>query len=197
MLTLRDVPDVEGLRRRVSAALADYRIWRGDVPDKTAAFQDPVPVVRWAFPRWVIPGGQNLQPQALAAALEHADRWHLQIHVGETPQYYARARYAGEAWSVEWFGEAWLAQAVDRGMRWLEENARLYPGEVRLISSRLYEFTSFWLHPSLAVVDERYVVVHASARLQGLPLLTPIRGHQLKQTLISRLGAVRAAGGLL
>jgi hypothetical protein len=184
MLTVQPIPEPAQLRSAVTPALADYRIWRG-VIDQGEELKAPIPVIRNAFPRWLIPRTADLATQALSEALIHDGHWHLQIHVGPEPTYYARVRNVEQAWLVEWFGEKWLAAAVDRGLSFLEGAPGL-EGELRLVSSRLYEFTSFWL-PAM----DRHLVVSASW-LGHEPTLKFVSFATLEQEVLARFGIVRS-----
>jgi hypothetical protein len=187
MLTLASLPKSDVLRATVSPALADYRNWRDDEMPPGV-----VPTIRNAFPRWFVPRSVDLREQALNEALVHDDHWHLQIHVADRPRYYTRVRLIEADWVVEWFGEAWLAEAVHDGLSVIERHAPDLHGELRLVSSSLYEFTSFWLP-----AHGQHLVVSASSQLEPRlpPLMTFIETAQLSQALSSAFGPRRASGG--
>jgi hypothetical protein len=191
MLTLPPVPDLERLTVCVGPALADYRIWKEHMTLSTV-FQEPVPVIRGAFQRWVIPGGDILATHGLTESLIHGGRWFLQIHVREQPRYYARVRHVRGQWATEWFGEAWLARDVHMAIEFLEERGAGLEGELRLVSSRLYEFTSLWLYPRNV-----HLVASASDRLARLPRRQFIEAERLQQALLAEFGGNYAAGALV
>jgi hypothetical protein len=192
VLELAAAPDPEGLRGAVSPALADYRILRRDVTPEQA-LAPPFPIIRNAFPRWLIPRTADLATQSLDEALVHEGNWHLQIHLEGKPRYYARVRRVEETWIVEWFGEAWLAAAVHRGLAAIQRRAAELDGELRLVSSSLYEFTSFWVP-----ARDEHMVVSASPRLgANLPTRTFVPAGQLQQVLVTAFGGNYGAGGLV
>jgi hypothetical protein len=192
VIELEAIPDPDALRAAVGPALADYRISRGDVMPQQAS-GPPFPVIRNALPRWLVPRTADLATQPLADALIHGGNWHLQIHLEGKPRYYARVRRVEKTWIVEWFGEAWLAVAVHRGLAALERQAAELNGELRLVSSSLYEFTSFWV-PS----RDEHMVVSASARLGGgLPRRTFVPAARLQQALVAAFGGNYGAAGLI
>jgi hypothetical protein len=186
-------PEPDALAEAVSPALADYRIWRDGI-DVLDAFRPPVPTVRTAFTRWVIPRESDLSRQGtLANALLQGGRWHLQIHLGDRPRYYARVRHPGaeegleEKWIVEWFGEKYV-EPVERGIEYFTSRPEL-EGELRLVSSDFHQFTSFWLHPAT-----QFYVVSASPALKDLPRFELIPEETLRRVLADRVAKPRRQG---
>jgi hypothetical protein len=188
-LQLPAPPEPDALAAAVSPALADYRIWRDGI-SVAAAFQPPVPTVRTALTRWVIPRESDLSRQGgLTAALAQGGRWHLQIHLDGQPRYYARVRHPAaeeqreQKWIVEWFGEKYV-EPVQRGLEFFESRPEL-EGELRLVASDLYDFTSFWLHP-----DAQFYVVSALPALR-LPKFGLLPEETLRRVLAGRGARIR------
>ncbi len=183
---------VEQLRHTLSSAIADFRGWYEKLPPQNA-WQQPVPVLTHLLQRWLIPRGADLE-QPLHKVLERQGHWHAQVlrrAAGEAADtgYYVRLRQQDEVWNVEWIGYRWY-EPVDRGIRWLEERElELGEVEVRLVSSSLYKFTSFWLVPS-----HRHLVV--SSTDDELPQFELIDQNLLLRRLIERFGLKHGAGGI-
>ena len=120
--------------------------------------------------------------------------WHIQIFFRGSPRYYIRALNKADSWSIEWIGEKWLADHVQNGMVWLEEREQELPtSEVKLLSSRLYEFSSFWL-----VANRQHVVISASQSLtRTLPLFEWLTEQQLANFLKIHFGSSQAGGGIV
>ena len=184
MLTFETVQPINELAFRLSADLAHYITWRsGEYPlPEDCAFREVIPYYK-------IPAAVDFDTD-LNEQIEPAG-WHVQIYRGETPRYYARA-YFDSDWTVDWIGEAWLAKAVAAGIEWLESHeAGLPDSKVRLLSSRIFRFSSFWLE------DGRHVVISRHWELRNrLPLLQWFSPQALAEQLLHFYGTDYAKGGL-
>lgn len=192
MLRIPEPPNLELLREAVTPELADYRVWREDVlPGRE--YDPPRPVIRHVLQRWIIPRGVSLAEARLHRVLEHEGRWHLQIAVGTQLEYYARAVYGSGTWQMEWFGEPWLAEPVQKGIDWLNDRDEELEAEVRFLSSRLYHFSAFWLHD-----QNEYLVVSArDGSKRFLPVLNRLLSEsELQDALLEHFGPNHGASGI-
>jgi len=190
MLSFAPAPREDWLLVELGKELADYIDWRRrrrrSSRDRAApsdcALHEVIPYSR-------IPRGVDLKNQSLNDQLEPAG-WHLQIHCGDRPRYYARAGFEND-WTVDWIGEAWLANDIADGIHWLDDREGQLPTtSVTLLSSRLFRFSSF-------IVDGQHFVVSAPRDLRRhLPLFRQMTDRELAGHLLDFYGERYAEGGL-
>ena len=175
-MTLRteEPPRRRELSRRLAIALAGYRSRKDDLDERT-------PELAEVFSLWEIPQKTTI---ASKLVLENYQRWFAQLFLGELPSYYARCAFDAEGWRVDWIGGAWLAEAVEAAVTFLEAQEQLFNEviEVRLVSSRRFRFTAFWL-----VESDLFLV--ASAMNSDLPNDELITREELRTTLRASEGS--------
>lgn len=164
VLRLAEPPQTKALYERLGSRLRSYRAWRerDDGPS-------PTPEVGEVIPLWEVPAATTIEKEMI---LHDFDRWHVQVFLEGEPRYYARCAYqdGDRPWRVDWIGEAWLARAVERGISLLDGLEDSLDGEidVRLVSSRRFRFSAFWL-----VNPDRFLVISSQNRdLQTAELLS-------------------------
>lgn len=195
MLVFPAIPpgSAQRLKERLSPAMADFRIWRGDV-NEGKEWDPPLPVLTHVFQRWIIPRGVSLVNAKLDQVLEHNGRWHAQIEArdkdGRFGYYDSRVRYlkADSDWKVDWIGFRGY-EPVKMGIERLPERDERMDMEVRLLSSSLYKFTSFWLAP----FHQHLVVSSAEGLLPEGEFLTQ---DELRDQLLKRFGPDYGIGGI-
>ena len=187
-----DADDRFELQDRLRRKLADYIQWREKSAFDETQFKDSRD---WRLGELIpydwIRRGTDLQ--ACGPFVEPRG-WHVQIYYQRRPRYYVRTLEKPSGWVVEWIGEEWLARQINSGMLWLEEQEDQLPdSNVRLLSSRLYEFSSFWLPRT-----RQHVVVSASWRLRRvLPLHRWLAEGELAEYLLAHFGKQRGQGGIV
>lgn len=194
MLSFVTAPNIPNLQSQLGEKLAEYVEWRSRKYRQVsalAALQEDCLLCE-TIPYWRIPRGVDLSRGNLNEQLEEAG-WHIQIRCDGRPRYYARATVFSDDWTIDWIGEAWLARAIDDGIDWLDiQEPELPDSTVRLLSSRLFEFSSFILE------DRRHVVVSRSKALPSvLPRFTWLSDCELAGRLLDFYGPDYAKGGLI
>ena len=198
MLEFEDAPERAELEELLGQELADFR-----QDHERVLFQGEDFALGEVMPRWRIPRGVDLVEETLADVTAPAG-WHLQIYArdcseGEPnfelrcPRYYARAVLGEKGWSIDWIGRAWLARAVSLGVHWLDQHEESFPdSRVRLLSSRLYRFTSLWIQRT-----NKHLVVSRHPDLRKvLPEFELMGQEQLSERLVESYGPGFARGGV-
>ncbi len=191
MFSLQEPPDRDGLALALGTRIEWYRKWSEGSSYRS---DGPEPRLHEALPL-VLLGRREISNVSFRQILnedDDGDLWHLQVHLDDLPRYYARARYSEDQWRIFWIGEWWLADPVHLGLLWLDWYDReSFVSNVQLVSSRVYQFTSYWLKEL-----DQHVVVSAGRRLRGRTrsseeaksLFRPISGNQLQRWLLSIYG---------
>ncbi len=173
-------PRVSSLAERVGSRLRSYREHIRETP----VAEQGIPELSEIYPLWEIPDGLTLEDEL---PLENFGRWHVQIFLGGQPEFYARCAFEErrDRWRVDWIGEAWLAEDIDKGAAELEniESQTGEPIHVRLVSSRRFRFSAFWL-----AEPNRFLVV--SAKSQALRTGDLVEREALRAALIETEGAM-------
>lgn len=178
------------LERKLQTKLADYIEWREGSFD-AERFRDSRDYrLGEVIPYDWIPYGAELDGQD---PLQQRG-WHVQIYYKGRPRYYVRCTKLDVGWAVRWIGESWLAKDVASGIRWLDHRESELPtSKVRLVSSRIYKFSSFRL-----VESSRHLVVSASYRLRSvLPRNRLLSQKELLRRLLDYFGKDVSQGGVL
>ena len=190
MLEFAHAPDVDQLVETLGTKLGDYFEWRDR---RRPGSQDTTNLtVREVIPCYRIPRGSDLQHLELNDVLQSVG-WHVQVHQNRQPAFYARMFFR-EKWVVDWIGEAWLSEAVHAGIEFLNQReCELPDSKVRLLSSRIYRFSSLWLTAG----EGEHLIVHRHPSLhRDLPILEWMPQDELKDSLLESYGPDYAAGGL-
>ena len=181
----------ESLLTELGAELAAHIAWAKRLGKNIPGSEEDYSLNE-VIPLWRIPRGVDLTKKKLNSQLERTG-WHLQICCKSGPCFYARAS-CGEDWTIDWIGESRLARDIAKGIDWLDTREEDLPtSSVRLLSSRIFQFSSF-------IIDElanRHVVVSAASDLRAeLPLFGWLTEDELVKHLLNFYGPNYAVGGI-